>query len=91
MNNYNYIALIPLLPLAGFVLLGLFGRKYLKKASGIIGTILLLASTILALYTAYNYFFINGKAGGSYQSIIALKFRYIDLQQELKVSKYITT
>ena len=30
----SYIALIPLLPLAGFVLLGLFGRKYFKTVCG---------------------------------------------------------
>jgi NADH-quinone oxidoreductase subunit L len=56
MNYSSYIALMPLLPLAGFVLLGLFGRKYLKTSSGIIGTGLLLVSTVLSLYAAYNYF-----------------------------------
>ena len=74
MNYSSYIALIPLLPLAGFVLLGLFGRKYFKTTSGIIGTGLLLVSTILALYTAYNYFFVDGKVGDTYQTITALKF-----------------
>ena len=38
MPNATIIALIPLLPLAGFLLLGLFGRKYFKNSSGIIGT-----------------------------------------------------
>jgi NADH-quinone oxidoreductase subunit L len=55
MNNLSYIALIPLLPLAGFVLLGLLGKKYFK-ASGIIGTLLLFISAALAFYTAYQYF-----------------------------------
>ena len=32
MPNYAYIALIPLLPLAGFVLLGMFGRKYFRSS-----------------------------------------------------------
>ena len=32
------LLLIPLLPLAGFLLLGLFGRKHIKNSSGIIGT-----------------------------------------------------
>ena len=50
MPNATTIALIPLLPLAGFILLGLFGRKYLKSSSGLIGTALLLTSTILAEY-----------------------------------------
>ena len=77
MNYSSYIALIPLLPLAGFVLLGLFGRKYLKNSSGIIGTGLLLVSTVLALYTAYNYFFIDGKVGDRYQTIIAIKYTWL--------------
>ena len=45
MPNATLIALIPLLPLAGFVLLGLFGRRQFKKASGIIATFLMLLST----------------------------------------------
>ncbi|MCB0777053.1 MAG: NADH-quinone oxidoreductase subunit L, partial [Chitinophagaceae bacterium] len=48
--------LIPFLPLAGFVLLGLFGKKYFKSASGWIGTLLMLVSFILAVYVAYDYF-----------------------------------
>src|SRR6266478_1290865 len=56
MNYSSYIALIPLLPLAGFVLLGLFGRKYFKNFSGILGCAILLISTGLALYAAYNSF-----------------------------------
>jgi hypothetical protein len=31
MNNLSYIALIPLLPLAGFVLLGLLGKNISVK------------------------------------------------------------
>ena len=61
MPNSTLIALIPLLPLAGFLMLGIFGRKYFKNTSGIIGTTLLLISTVLALYTAYGYFFEYGK------------------------------
>src|SRR6187455_677016 len=77
MNYASYIALIPLLPLVGFLLLGIFGRKYLKNSSGIIGTGLLLASTVLSLYTAYNYFFVDGKVGDSYQTITAIKFTWL--------------
>lgn len=85
MNNYNYIALIPLLPLAGFVLLGLFGRKYFKNASGVIGTALLLVSTILSLYTAYNYFFVDGKVGDTYQTITAVKFTWLSFSENVSI------
>lgn len=78
MLNATYIALIPLLPLAGFLMLGLFGRKYFKDTSGIIGTTLLLVSTALALYTAYGYFFEYGKVDGVYQRLIPLKYTWLE-------------
>jgi len=85
MNYSSYIALIPLLPLAGFVLLGLFGRKYFKTSSGIIGTGLLLVSTILSLYTAYNYFFVDGKIGDTYQSITAIKYTWLSFSENASI------
>jgi NADH-quinone oxidoreductase subunit L len=85
MNYASYIALIPLLPLVGFVLLGLFGRKYLKHSSGIIGTGLLLVSTLLSLYTAYNYFFVDGKVGDSYQTITAVKFTWLSFSENVSI------
>ena len=85
MNYYSYIALIPLLPLAGFVLLGIFGRKYFKNTSGIIGTFLLLASTVLALYTAYHYFIVVGKTDGVYQSITAVKYTWLSFSANMSI------
>ncbi len=92
MNYSSYIALIPLLPLAGFIILGLFGRKYFKTTSGIIGTGLLLISTLLALYTAYNYFLVNGKVpvptdsgGDTYQTITALKFTWLSFSENVSI------
>jgi NADH-quinone oxidoreductase subunit L len=85
MNYSSYIALIPLLPLAGFVLLGLFGRKYFKKSSGIIGTGLLLVSALLSLYTAYNYFFVDGKVGDTYEPITAIKFTWLSFSENVSI------
>ena len=85
MTNYIYILLIPLLPLAGFLLLGLFGRKYFKKSSGIIGTALLLTSTILALYTAYEYFFVYGKVDGVYQQFIPLQMTWLEFSKGVSI------
>ena len=85
MNYSSYIALIPLLPLAGFLLLGIFGRRYLKNSSGIIGTSLLLVSAVLSLYTAYNYFFVNGKIGDSYQTITAIKFTWLSFSEKVSI------
>ena len=47
------ILLIPLLPLLGFVLLGLFGKKVFKANAGIVGTFLMLASFAIALFVLY--------------------------------------
>jgi len=85
MSYASYIALIPLLPFAGFVLLGIFGRKYFKNSSGIIGTGLLLVSAVLSLYTAYNYFFVDGKVGDSYQTITAIKFTWLSFSENVSI------
>ena len=94
MNNYTYISLIPLLPLTGFVLLGLFGRKYFNRSAGIIGTGLLLISTVLSLYTAYQYFLVDarlndvvgrGKVGDTYQTITALKFTWLSFSDTVSI------
>ncbi|MGG9962634.1 NADH-quinone oxidoreductase subunit L [Ferruginibacter sp. SUN106] len=85
MPNNFYIILIPLLPLAGFLMLGLFGRQYFRNTSGIIATVLLLASTLLAIYTAYGYFFDYGKVDGSYQKIIPLTYHWLEFSKTLSI------
>ena len=85
MSNYNYITLIPLLPLAGFILLGLFGRKYFKTFSGIIGCMVLLVTAALALYAAYHYFFVDGKVGDSYQTLVPIKYTWLRFSSSLSI------
>jgi NADH-quinone oxidoreductase subunit L len=84
MLNATYIALIPLLPLAGFLILGLFGRKYFKNSSGIIETVLLLAATILAIYTAYSYFE-YGKVNGVYEKLVLLKYTWLEFSKGVSI------
>ncbi len=79
------IALIPLLPLASFLLLGLFGKKYFAKSGGIIGTLSLFGSTILSLITAYNYFFVSGKVDGVYEKVIALKMTWLQFSPGVSI------
>jgi NADH-quinone oxidoreductase subunit L len=85
MPNTTYILLIALLPLAAFVLLGLFGRKYFNQSSGIIATALLLVSTLLAFYTAYGYFFQYGKVDGVYQKIIVFKYTWLSFSEGMSI------
>ena len=84
MPNYAYIALIPLLPLAGFVVLGLFGRRY-RHFSGVMGTALTLVATGLALWVAYGYFFDWGKLNGGYRQIISLDIPWLSFSPGLSI------
>ena len=79
------IALILLLPLAAFVLLGLFGRKHFNQSAGIIATTLLTSSTGLAFYTAYQYFFQYGKVDGVYQKVIAFKYTWLQFSEGFSI------
>lgn len=85
MSNYLYIIWIPLLPLASFVILGLFGRKHLSAMSGIIGTASLFTSTLLSFIAANQYFFVDGKVNGIYQKIIALKYTWLEFSPNLSI------
>ena len=85
MSNYLYILWIPLLPLATFVLLGLFGRKHFAKTAGIIGTASLLTSTILSFVAAKQYFLVDGKVNGVYQKIIALKYTWLQFSPNVSI------
>ncbi len=85
MSNPIFIALIPILPLTCFLLLGLFGRKYFPNSAGIIGTLSLLISTILSFATAYQYFFQTGKINGVYQKIIVFKYTWLEFAPNLSI------
>jgi NADH-quinone oxidoreductase subunit L len=85
MPNIFYIVLIPLLPVAGFLMLGLFGRKYFKNSAGIIATMLLLISTVLAVYVAYGYFFEYGKVNGVYQRLVPFTIKWLEFSPGLSI------
>lgn len=85
MPNHFYIVLIPLLPLAAFLVLGLFGRKYFNLSAGIIGTVVLLAATVLALLTASDYFFSTGKPDGVYQHIVVFKYTWLQFSPHVSI------
>lgn len=85
MPNAIIISLIPLLPLAGFIILGLFGKKVFGKSAGIVGTTLLLASCAIAIYVAYGYFFDYGKVNGVYQKIIPVQLTWLQFGKDLSV------
>lgn len=83
MSLANTIQLIVLLPLGSFLLLGIFGRKYLSSLSGMIGTTSLLVSAILSIQTAYQYFFLN--TAGSFEKIIAWKMTWLTFSEGVSI------
>jgi NADH-quinone oxidoreductase subunit L len=83
MPNVLTIALIPLLPLAGFLLLGLFGKKFPGNSAGAIGTLLLLTSFVLAAYTAYDYF--SHSYVGFYPRLVPFKYTWLEFSQGVSI------
>jgi NADH-quinone oxidoreductase subunit L len=82
-----YIVLITLLPLVGFVALGLFGRKYFRRSSGVIGTGLVFVSTGLALWVAWQFFFGTGSESLALRSrpLIMLKADWLPFSPHLSI------
>jgi len=77
------ILLIPLLPLLGFILLGLFGKKFFKNSSGLIACLLLFAATLLAFYAAYEYF--TNAAGLDYPREVVLNYTWLRFSDTLSI------
>ena len=86
MPNATYMMLIVLLPLLSFLIMGLFGRTYLKNTAGIISTCLSFLSTCLAFYTAYGYFFEYGKINGVYQKLIPFNYLWLAFSEGLSIN-----
>ncbi len=68
--NLSYILLIPLVPLMVFLVLGIFNQKIKPAVSGYVGVAGLGISALLSYYTAFQYFFVLGKADGVYQTFV---------------------
>lgn len=88
MDQFNFTALILIIPVVMFIILGL-GGKYMKPIlSGTLGTIALAVMTVIGYATAYIYFFeIGTGADGSYQTIpINLVEYWLPFTQKLNIS-----
>lgn len=66
--DFSYTVLIPLIPLAVFLLLGMNYTRIKPAVSGWIGSLGLFVTLLLSYYTAYQYFFVVGKVGEIYQT-----------------------
>ena len=59
--DYSFVFLILLLPALSAIVLGLAGMKMSHKVAGLIGTLVLGTLFSLSLYTAIEYFLIQGR------------------------------
>jgi NADH-quinone oxidoreductase subunit L len=80
-----YIALIPLLPLFAFALLGLAGRKVFRDSSGLVGTITTALSFFLALYVAWGYFFKWGLKVNRYEPVTVAKLTWLEFSPGMSI------
>ena len=83
--DYSFSIWIILLPLLSFLLLGLFGSRFKPLVSGIIGTLVLGVITLMSYFTAWHYFFTDGKVDGVYQTIIAYNRVWLTLTESLHI------
>jgi NADH-quinone oxidoreductase subunit L len=82
-GEYNYTAIILLLPLFVFAFTGLFGSKFKPGFAGILGTTGLGIITILSYLAAYQYFFMQGNDGGVFPKIIPFNFLWLQFTSKL--------
>ena len=82
--DFSYTILIPLIPLAVFLLLGINYNRIKPAVSGWIGSLGLLVTLILSYYTAYQYFFVVGQLEGVYQSF-AHQWRWMTFNDSLYI------
>src|SRR5687767_10084571 len=85
MSNELALLLVPGLPLFGFVLLSMIGKRYFPKQSGIVGTVLMFASWVIACVMAYRYFFEIGKVDGVYQHMHAFKYVWLPFSENVSI------
>ncbi len=85
MESYSYTLIIPAILFFTFVLIGLAGGKLKPILSGIAGVISVFITTVLSYVTAYNYFFVSGKADGVYQKITVFNFEWLRFSDKLYI------
>ena len=82
---YSYAFLILLLPLLSFLVLGLAGMKMKKQVAGVIGTIVLGCVFAMSVYTAYKYFFVDGRNAltGAYDTVTVFNYSWLKFSELL--------
>lgn len=85
MPSNTYILLIPLLPLLGFLLTGLFGKRIPGPVAGLIATLLVGISFLLSVYIAHGYFFNWGMTDNAYHALTPVKIPWLTFSSLLSI------
>lgn len=86
MIDYTYTLLIPLIPLAFFLLIGLTGHKMKPLVAGLIGTTGLGISALLAYITAFNYFVGGHVSGNGFTPVVPINIDWLHLTEKLTIN-----
>jgi NADH-quinone oxidoreductase subunit L len=86
MTDYTYTLLIPLIPLAFFLLIGLTGHKMKPIVAGLIGTSGLGISALLSYITAFKYFFSGHAVEAGFSSLKAFEVSWLHLTEKLTIN-----
>ena len=81
---YSYSLFIPLIPLAAFLLLGLFGKK-MTAISGMIATTALFISAMISILIAWQYFFVDGMSEGVYRQLIPYHMQWLQFTTNVSI------
>ena len=86
MTGYEYTILIPLIPMALFLLIGLLTMKWKPEVYGVMGTVGLGISFFLSVFTAIRYFFVDGPGPDGFKSIIPANVTWLQLTDSLHIN-----
>ena len=73
------------LPLLSFITLALIGKKLPHKVAGIIGTLSLLATTVLAYVTTAGYFLAGRNADGIFAEAMPYNLTWLPINETLSI------
>jgi NADH-quinone oxidoreductase subunit L len=85
MPQTTLILLIPLLPLLGFLTLGLLSRRISGPLSAGIATTLIALSCVLSIILVHGYFFEWGLDAGGYRQVRALDIPWLVFDRDLRI------
>ncbi|MGC9150835.1 MAG: NADH-quinone oxidoreductase subunit L [Microbacter sp.] len=86
MNSYDLSSLFIVgLPLLSFAFIILLSKRLKPGVAGLIGTLAIATTAVLAFYVAAGYFFGFGAQAGSYVRHIAMQFQWLKFTENLSI------